>query len=249
MEENQQYLKYKNKLKQHCIVSAVASFISLLAGILLIFLPVFTIDLLKINADVSLLPKMHDLSPEILMSENPQLFFSVYDEVYAAIQLMTGAVDMDGIAAFSMSGIFQILGIVFLAAGVGVSIFSLVKNILHVVSPDNYALEMYDKIKHREELKIRRRSYYGSSSYWIIIGVVYEIFAIVFSTFMGRVAGAEYITSYFSLLSGVNGWCVLLIIVIAAAIGMFIWANVINNGIRRAILREEYSVGASAEQK
>lgn len=75
MENNQQYLKYKSKLKLHCIVSAVASGISLLAGILLIFLPIFTIDLASIESDVSLLPKLNNLNLDVLLTDNPHINF------------------------------------------------------------------------------------------------------------------------------------------------------------------------------
>lgn len=155
---------------------------------------------------------------------------------------MTGAYDVEGLTAFSTSGFLQLFGIVFIAVGIVASIASLVKNVLNILSPDNYALDMYDKIKRRAEEPKRRRAYYASSSYWIIIGIIYEILAIFLSTVMGRALGGRYITSYFSLISGVSGWCVLFIIVLLAAVAMFIWSKVIKNNIRIAIMREDYNV-------
>ena len=51
----QQYLTYKPRLKRQCIILAAASVLSLIAAVLIIFLPTFSIDLL-IETETALYP-------------------------------------------------------------------------------------------------------------------------------------------------------------------------------------------------
>lgn len=247
MQENQQYLKYKPKLKQHCIVMAVASGVSLLAVIYLIFIPFFRINLLDAKFDSTSLPKLEGLNLEALFSANPHIDFSIFDELVASIGNLTGGATSDPARVSGVwIGMFQILGMIFLVIGLVASMVSLVKNILRVISPDDYALDTYDKLKRRIDENKRRRYYY-SASYWVVIGLVYEVFAIVISTVYGNVLGTEYVGSYFSLVTGLNGWCVLTIVFILAVFALFIWASIIKKNVRIEIMREEYNVKNNEE--
>ena len=237
----QQYLTYKPRLKRQCIILAAASALSLIAAVLIIFLPTFSIDLLRTDVFSPYLPKIAELDPEVLLSDAPTVNFSVFDEVYAAFAPVTGD-DAESLAVFSFTGIFQLFGVIFLAAGMVSSLVSAIKNILHVISPDNYALEMYDKIKSRTLETGRKRGYYFSSSYLILCGVIYEIFAIVFSSILGRLSGGEYVSSYFAAMTGVNSRCIVLALVLIAVLVLFIWSKTITKQVRLEIMREDYNI-------
>ena len=243
-----QFEKYRKPLKKQCIMEIVAAGVALLAIVFLLFVPNFTIALTDgvfegILAGTTL-PKLND--PEILTSKS--ITFSVFDEVYAIIAPVKTDDSVGKAIGFSF-GILQIIGLVFLAIGLVMAAISAVKGILHIVKPNDYALEMYDKLKHRTEGR-QRRGFQSSPMYWVLMGIVYEVIAIVMSSYLSRMigdiggsgdSGGARITSYFSVLSGISAGGVFTIIFIIATIVLFIISRQMLKKIRLSIMRDDYT--------
>ncbi len=216
MSGNTQYLVYKPKLKQHCIFQAIASGLSLLVIVLLIFLPQFTIQDLLTSYD-----------------------FSVFDEVKLAFEAFSG----DDIVVSSFA-IFQVLGVIFFVAGFISSIVTLAKNVASAVSPDAYAIDLYDKIKRRADERKRSWRNHFSSTQLVMAGIIYEVFAIVFSVWLANALGSdEIVLSYFAYMTGLNGAVAVTILALIATAVMYILAWRIKRGVRNAIIREDYNIG------
>ncbi len=216
MSGNTQYLVYKPKLKQHCIFQAIASGLSLLVIAFIFFIPQFSIytDPLTYN-------------------------FSVYDEVRLAFESFTS----DDIVVSSFA-IFQVLGVIFFVAGFISSIVTLVKNVVNALSPDTYAIDLYDKIKRRTDERKRSWRNHFSSTQLVLAGIIYEVFAIVFSVWLANALGSdEIVLSYFAYMTGLNGAVAVTILALIATAVMYILAWRIKRGVRNAIIREDYNIG------
>lgn len=242
---NTQYEKYRAPLKKQCLIDAIASAMAIVTIIFLLFIPNFSIDLSSksiLNMEGTTLPKLYALDLSVLPEQHPQLSFSVYDEIYAIIAPLQSD-DVTTMAIGMSFGLFQLLGLAFLAVAFVMCIVSVTKGVLHLVKPDNYALEMYDKIKQRTTEK-RSRAYLVSPMYWAITGIVYELIAIFFASFMGRISGSgTYLTSYFPIMTGITAGCVFTILFCLATLALFIVSKYLLKKIRFSVMKEDYGVG------
>lgn len=221
MNEKTQYLVYKPKLKLYCLFQAIASGLSLIAIVLLIFLPQFKIDGLLLSYD-----------------------FSVYDEVDLAFKAFKNTEDY----VTSYFAVLQVIGVIFLAAGAVSSIVTLIKNVLNILSPDVYSVDLYDKIKRRADDSKKRRHYF-SSTHLVMCGIIYEVLAIFMSVWVTNALSSagvsdSYVASYFVYMTGVNGFVVLTLLVLIAMLVLYILAWRIKRSVRNAIIREDYNIGA-----
>ena len=216
MDAKTQYLQYKQPLKKQCIVQIVASAVALLATVFLLFLPNFSIDTLTVLFAETTLPKLHDEAAFM----GSQINFSIWDEFYAVIAPVTGEDSTARTLALSF-GFLQILGIIFLAVGLIMALVSVIRNIMHILSLENYALETYDKLKKRTE-KRGRRGYFSSPTYWIIIGFVYEVMAVLLSIYLTDLTEGSIVTSYFSVMSGLAASGYITILFMLAAVVLVI---------------------------
>ena len=236
MDAKTQYLQYKQPLKKQCIVQIVASAVALLATVFLLFLPNFSIDTLTVLFVETTLPKLHDEAAFM----GSQINFSIWDEFYAVIAPVTGEDSTARTLALSF-GFLQILGIIFLAVGLIMALVSVIRNIMHILSLENYALETYDKLKKRTE-KRGRRGYFSSPTYWIIIGFVYEVMAVLLSIYLTDLTEGSIVTSYFSVMSGLAASGYITILFMLAAVVLVIVGGQMLRKVKVAILREEYGL-------
>ncbi len=231
-----QYEKYKEPIKKWCVLQVLSCGIALVAAILLIFVPNFSIDLTKISFTSTTLPKFYDMSAEVL--ESGKLNFSVFDEVMATFK-PAGDKETAAYAAIS-SGLFQLLGVIFLGVGLIMCLVALIRGISHILSPDDYVLLTYDEWKRKVDKKSNRMAYFTSPSYWIIIGFVYEILAIVFSKYLNSLMEEKVLTSYFTAMSGVSAAGIFTIIIMIATFVVALLASMKKKKIKMDILKEEY---------
>ena len=237
MDLKTQYLQYKQPLKKQCIMQIVASAVALLATVFLLFLPNFSIDLLKVLlAEETTLPKLHDESA----ITGSQLHFSIWDEFYAVIAPVTGEDEATRAIAFGF-GFLQVIGIIFLAVGLIIALVSVIRNIMHILSLENYALETYDKLKKRTEKK-GRRDYFSSPVYWITIGFVYEVMSVLLSVYLSDLTAGGVVTSYFTVMSGLAASGYITILFMLAAVVLMIVSGQMLRKVKVAILREEYGL-------
>ena len=83
-------------------------------------------------------------------------------------------------------------------------------------------------------------AYFTSPSYWIIIGFVYEILAIVFSKYLNNLMKEKVLTSYFTAMSGVSAAGIFTIIIMIATFVVALLASMKKKKIKMDILKEEY---------
>lgn len=240
-----QYEKYKEPIKKWCILQVISCAIALLAAILLIFLPNFSINLFKVTFTSTTLPKLYDMNEE--MFESGKLNFSIFDEVMATFKPV-GDKTTTAYAALS-SGIFQLFGIVFLGIGLIMCLVALIRGISHILSPDDYVLQTYDEWKRKVDKKSNRAGYFTSPTYWIIVGFIYEIFAIVFSKYLSNLTETKILTSYFTAMSGLSAAGFFTIIVMIGTVVVVAMATVKKKKIKMDILKEEYAIGQAATEE
>lgn len=240
-----QYEKYKEPIKKWCILQVISCAIALLAAILLIFLPNFSINLFKVTFTSTTLPKLYDMNEE--MFESGKLNFSIFDEVMATFKPV-GDKTTTAYAALS-SGMFQLFGIVFLGIGLIMCLVALIRGISHILSPDDYVLQTYDEWKRKVDKKSNRAGYFTSPTYWIIVGFIYEIFAIVFSKYLSNLTETKILTSYFTEMSGLSAAGFFTIIVMIGTVVVVAMATVKKKKIKMDILKEEYASGRAATEE
>lgn len=237
-----QYEKYKKPLKVYCIVQLAASAAALVAVIFILFLPNFSISLTQLAENFAdgydtILPKLKDIDPALLLQKDPHIYFSVFDELYAGI-----APAAEGAVTYTLLvGYLQILGVLFLVVGAIFMIVSLVRNIMHITSIDGYAINEYDNIKRRIDTGKRNRwNYFTSPAYWFAGGAIYEILVIVIGNMFKQYG--DVLTSYFMAMTGLSVGGVFTILISVAAVGGFIAAFVLHRRIKTAIIREDYRI-------
>lgn len=240
---NIQYEKYRAPLKKHCLIEAIAAGVAIVTLIFLFFLPNFSIDLTDktfLTMKGTTLPKLYDLG--ILFSGDTSISFSIFDEFYAIVSPVQTD---DTVMTVGMSFEFmQIIGLIFLAIGLAMSAVSAVKAVLHLVKSDEYALEMYDTLKTRDKLLGKSWLRFANSPmYFLIVGIVWEVVSVILASSIGRMAGTDaYITSYFSVMSGITASGIITILFGIATIVLFIVSNHMLKKVSFDIMKEDYGV-------
>lgn len=238
---NTQYLKYKNEFKKQCIFNAIFGGLAIITIILLLFVPLFEIR--EFN---------------ILLAK-----FSLFDEIKMSLKSMGGSGTQSGggsgqsqawEAVASFMGIYQIIAIIMLAMAVGLFVYDLVKNITGIMNMDNYALEQYDKIKNRADVKNKKALKWLSSSRLFVTGICLELFYLFYSKFINKMisdggeAGSFEIgsSSYFTHMTGVSGLIALPIVFAIGAIAAYVLLKMSLSKTRSEILKEDYGISENA---
>lgn len=228
---NGQYLKYGDSFKKQCVLNVAAGVCILIGALLLLFVPVFEIDLLIVKVN-----------------------FSFFDEIKLTFQSFTGGVvSGDGAASdsgwygatFTYFGFFQIMAIVFFAVGIVWMLVDVVKNCLGIVNVDTYALQQYDKIKTRAaEGRSRRFRGVYSPGYFIVSGIMSEMFYVIFVKVFSNIPGVGSDDGFSNFLSitGVSWTVIFPLLFIAAYITFWAMKKYMFNQVKTAILKEDYNI-------
>ena len=223
MEQQKQYMKYCQPLKTYNILHLIACLLMLVTALLLFFTPMFRIDLNQVPEEVlvkdTTLPKLLDF--EILV--NPIIDFSLFDEFRAAISARNELY----IPIFTL--IFLGLLLIYL-------IVVLIKDIMHLYSPEDYALIYYDKMRDPVGIKrLQAGNYFGSVLYFLILGIFGMILTILINYFNDSVLG-----SYFAIMTGVTPMVIFGALFLIATIVMLAFSSASMRKIKLAVMRENY---------
>lgn len=223
MEQQKQYMKYCQPLKTYNILHLIACLLMLVTALLLFFTPMFRIDLNQVPEEVlvkdTTLPKLLDF--EILV--NPIIDFSLFDEFRAAISARNELY----IPIFTL--IFLGLLLIYL-------IVVLIKDIMHLYSPEDYALIYYDKMRDPVGIKrLQAGNYFGSVLYFLILGIFGMILTILINYFNDSVLG-----SYFAIMTGVTPMVIFGALFLIATIVMLAFSSAAMRKIKLAVMRENY---------
>lgn len=223
MEQQKQYMKYCQPLKTYNILHLIACLLMLVTALLLFFTPMFRIDLNQVPEEVlvkdTTLPKLLDF--EILV--NSIIDFSLFDEFRAAISARNELY----IPIFTL--IFLGLLLIYL-------IVVLIKDIMHLYSPEDYALIYYDKMRDPVGIKrLQAGNYFGSVLYFLILGIFGMILTILINYFNDSV-----LSSYFAIMTGVTPMVIFGALFLIATIVMLAFSSAAMRKIKLAVMRENY---------
>lgn len=223
MEQQKQYMKYCQPLKTYNILHLIACLLMLVTALLLFFTPMFRIDLNQVPEEVlvkdTTLPKLLDV--EILV--NPIIDFSLFDEFRAAIS-----------ARYVVS--VPIGAVIIIVLGVICNIIAIVKDIMHLYSPEDYALITYDQMRDPVGIKrLQAGNYFGSVLYFLILGIFGMILTILINYFNDSVLG-----SYFAIINGVTPLVIFGALFLIATIVMLAFSSAAMRKIKLAVMRENY---------
>ena len=223
MEQQKQYMKYCQPLKTYNILHLIACLLMLVTALLLFFTPMFRIDLNQVPEEVlvkdTTLPKLLDF--EILV--NSIIDFSLFDEFRAAF-------------AARNELYIPIFTLIFLGLLLIYLIVVLIKDIMHLYSPEDYALIYYDKMRDPVGIKrLQAGNYFGSVLYFLILGIFGMILTILINYFNDSVLG-----SYFAIMTGVTPMVIFGALFLIATIVMFAFSSAAMRKIKLAVMRENY---------
>lgn len=223
MEQQKQYMKYCQPLKTYNILHLIACLLMLVTALLLFFTPMFRIDLNQVPEEVlvkdTTLPKLLDF--EILV--NSIIDFSLFDEFRAAISARNELY----IPIFTL--IFLGLLLIYL-------IVVLIKDIMHLYSPEDYALIYYDKMRDPVGIKkLQTGNYAATAYYWFIFGVFGIVFTVLIGYYRNGILG-----SYFAIINGVTPMVIFGALFLIATIVMLAFSSAAMRKIKLAVMRENY---------
>ncbi len=223
MEQQKQYMKYCQPLKTYNILHLIACLLMLVTALLLFFTPMFRIDLNQVPEEVlvkdTTLPKLLDF--EILV--NPIIDFSLFDEFRAAIS-----------ARYVIA--VPIGAVIIIVLGVICNIIAIVKDIMHLYSPEDYALITYDQMRDPVGIKKLQTSNYAATAYyWFIFGVFGIVFTVLIGYYRNGILG-----SYFAIINGVTPMVIFGALFLIATIVMFAFSSAAMRKIKLAVMRENY---------
>lgn len=222
MEPQKQYLKYSAPLKKQCVLHLIACVLMLATALMILFVPNFRIDLNRVPAEElakdTTLPKL--LTFDVLL--DPVVEFSLWDELYASF--------------FAGSALiyFPVFTAIFLAAGLSFNVAAVVRDVLHLLSPEDYALLSYDKLRDPAGIK-RLRSLDAQAYSFLIPGVIFLITTVVFNLTL-----TSDLSSYFAVITGITAGSVFCALLLIAAIALFALSGSAMQKIKLSVLREDY---------
>lgn len=223
MEQQKQYMKYCQPLKTYNILHLIACLLMLVTALLLFFTPMFRIDLNQVPEEVlvkdTTLPKLLDF--EILV--NPIIDFSLFDEFRAAF-------------AARNELYIPIFTLIFLGLLLIYLIVVLIKDIMHLYSPEDYALITYDQMRDPVGIKKLQTSNYAATAYyWFIFGVFGIVFTVLIGYYRNGILG-----SYFAIINGVTPLVIFGALFLIATIVMLAFSSAAMRKIKLAVMRENY---------
>lgn len=223
MEQQKQYMKYCQPLKTYNILHLIACLLMLVTALLLFFTPMFRIDLNQVPEEVlvkdTTLPKLLDF--EILV--NPIIDFSLFDEFRAAF-------------AARNELYIPIFTLIFLGLLLIYLIVVLIKDIMHLYSPEDYALITYDQMRDPVGIKKLQTSNYAATAYyWFIFGVFGIVITVLIGYYRNGILG-----SYFAIINGVTPMVIFGALFLIATIVMLAFSSAAMRKIKLAVMRENY---------
>lgn len=213
------YEVYKPKLKEVAILSLVSQSLLLFVILLFIFVPFFTI---KVEVDGVVIA---------------QINFSLFNEIKVVIDyLIEGGTD----SIYFLYSIYQIFAVLMFIGGTGMTIYSVIKNIIAVINIDSYALETYDKIKRGkddgEKKRWGRRNDFNSS-YMFYWAITFEITYIILLRLLGF-SGVGYMQEC----NGVSWTILFCILFLIPYLVVEVRKRIILKQVKNSILKEIYNV-------
>lgn len=223
MEQQKQYMKYCQPLKTYNILHLIACLLMLVTALLLLFTPMFRIDLNQVPEEVlvkdTTLPKLLDF--EILV--NSIIDFSLFDEFRAAF-------------AARNELYIPIFTLIFLGLLLIYLIVVLIKDIMHLYSPEDYALITYDQMRDPVGIKKLQTSNYAATAYyWFIFGVFGIVITVLIGYYRNGILG-----SYFAIMTGVTPMVIFGALFLIATIVMLAFSSAAMRKIKLAVMRENY---------
>lgn len=223
MEQQKQYMKYCQPLKTYNILHLIACLLMLVTALLLLFTPMFRIDLNQVPEEVlvkdTTLPKLLDF--EILV--NSIIDFSLFDEFRAAF-------------AARNELYIPIFTLIFLGLLLIYLIVVLIKDIMHLYSPEDYALITYDQMRDPVGIKkLQTGNYAATAYYWFIFGVFGIVITVLIGYYRNGILG-----SYFAIINGVTPMVIFGALFLIATIVMFAFSSAAMRKIKLAVMRENY---------
>lgn len=223
MEQQKQYMKYCQPLKTYNILHLIACLLMLVTALLLLFTPMFRIDLNQVPEEVlvkdTTLPKLLDF--EILV--NSIIDFSLFDEFRAAF-------------AARNELYIPIFTLIFLGLLLIYLIVVLIKDIMHLYSPEDYALITYDQMRDPVGIKkLQTGNYAATAYYWFIFGVFGIVITVLIGYYRNGILG-----SYFAIMTGVTPMVIFGALFLIATIVMLAFSSAAMRKIKLAVMRENY---------
>ena len=226
---NKQYTKYIPQFKNSCIFKISASALAFLFILLFVFLPIFQ---LTFGTIVISRFSLFDLIKNIMdMFLNSSIGFEYFLAYYCYLFAI-----LYGLVALIMI------------------IIEIIKSIGRIFDLDSYALETYDQIKARVDLKEnkKRRPFNPASMLWgtlifFVMGVFMEK---LFSTGFGMEEASSQLFSIFDIIFDKNGYSIpmvcILAIVFIGTIVLTSFSNSYEKKLSLAIIKEDYGIQDTA---
>lgn len=226
MEKKHQYFKYKDALKNQCILSSVGAIVALLSIVLLVFIPFLA---MKVEGEtvftMSLFDAMKD-SVETLKGNSQSLFvFYCFYQVFAAIYL--------------------VVAIILLSVNVA-------KGLGNITNIEGYTIETYDNIKfRRDNERSSRRGRRGALSYFVS-AICMEALYIFMCTYLTELFPEEELLKNPSDILFINGFEMTIIfpvIFIVATIVLLVMSKTQLRKIKTSIIKEEYETSNDVKEE
>ena len=211
------YLKHKETLIKHGKFSVAAAIVSLVALLVLVFLPCF-----KIMGIFS---------------------FSLLDEIELVIDFISKIIK-NGFSSSTMElfNFYSIILIFVILVNVIRLIILSIKTIVKMSNQDMYTMEVYDKIVHRSENKKEKMAGPWDGFYATIAMIIVDIL-IVRMAF--NISGSDFIqyggsVSNLIFVDGISIWGILVIAMLVAVIVLHVLASSQVRTVKKAVIKAEY---------
>lgn len=238
------YLSYKDDFKKSLILNLVSAGILFVGILLLLFCPCFKTNLADEDyADIvaDTIPKKVYVEMYTILLENDNLdtSFSLKDELSVTIDNLNNET-LKNYENYDRDT--QTFGVIMLGTFfVSVLLSSLIQCFAYVkklLSLDDYALERYDLIMKSDAGSSNASAVGRGAALVVVVFILGGIFGTVY---FAAIFFAEHVAfSYILGLSGITGWLVVALIVLAAGIGVGYYAGTYNKKIWLDIMRKEY---------
>lgn len=203
------YLKYKNKLKLNCLLTAGSSLLAIISVLLLVFVPNF----MGVNA------------------EGATVGFSLFDEAIRCFSEVFGGTSK------RVWDVYQVVSVIYLAAGAVFAAVVLVKCVMGLFDADKYCAEQYAKItSDNGGNKGGLRKKFNVPTLFVS-GVVLEVLYMILLSSYGSDNNIG-INSLFASSNGVTGLIALFIISFVAYAAVAVYGGIKSGNLKAEIMRE-----------
>ncbi|MDE5729260.1 MAG: hypothetical protein K2I20_03695 [Clostridia bacterium] len=202
------YLKYKNKFKLNCLLTAASSLLAVISVLLLLFVPSFQKS-----------------------GEGTTVCFSLFDEALLCFNEVFGGTSK------KVWDVYQVVSVIYLAAGCVFAAVVLAKCVSGLFDLDKYCAAQYAKItSDNGGSKGGMRKKFNVPTLFVS-GVVLEVLYMIMLSSYGaeNEAGAN---SLFASANGVTGFIALFIISFAAYVAVAVFGAIKSGNLKAEIMRE-----------